>query len=155
MAEVPGPSDGEMQVRCVRRRIPGRPHLTQELPTPQTHALGETRRVPIEVGIHENESLRPIRGVDHQPPVRAFKELEQAPVPGREHGRSARGWNIKRAVWSDSSHLREGVGKLGPSYALDRDHQARTQGCEFGLGGGGHRIPLPCPTRAQRGQGLG
>src|SRR3954463_10761874 len=74
--DCPGSRDREMKVRSVRRCVSRRANVAEQLSAGECGTVAETRRVCVEMGVHENEFLRRVGGIDHQPAGFAGEQLE-------------------------------------------------------------------------------
>src|SRR5215218_7387110 len=87
-----------MKVWCIGRRVAGETHVPDQLAAREWRAIANSRRISIEMRIHQNELLGGVGRVDHESTGFAREELEYAAARRRQNRRSARGHDVESFV---------------------------------------------------------
>src|SRR5687768_3175160 len=96
-----------MEMRRVRRRIPGRTDIADRVTLRDAHALPDAPPECIEMGVVVDEALLRPRDVEAQPAPRARVDLGEGTFIRGEHRRSSRREDVDRIVLAAAAPVRE------------------------------------------------
>jgi hypothetical protein len=125
------PGDREVELRCIRRRVPGRAHVSDHVTTRDRHLFAKSRCIAVQMRVVVAVGSRPIELVNCEAARDADEELPNDAISDREDWRAARSHYVDRFVTMPVVNLVERIVQFRRLQSVERcsDIQRRSPGC--------------------------